>query len=175
MDARTTTALLLVALMSLAGCLGATEPAQEGTEVEEEAYSLNTTWIVAPEELPLGEEAVFVLGVQQEGSGSFIVEYAVLQSDFSPLEDLEWIETDVGYRLRFTPKNTGEHIVSISFTNTGSTSLEPAAPPPPPPPPLPPLPAWMWMIFAQSSNSSAQTREMSPLSVAVESASHAPL
>ena len=121
MDARTTTALLLVTLMSLAGCLGATEPAPEGTEVEVEAYSLNTTWIVAPEELQLGEEAVFVLGVQQEGPGAFTVEYTVLQSDFTPLEVLEWIETDVGYQLGFTPKNTGEHIVSISFVNTGST------------------------------------------------------
>ncbi|DAC55918.1 MAG TPA: hypothetical protein D7I11_02140, partial [Candidatus Poseidoniales archaeon] len=128
MDARTTTALLLVTLMSLAGCLGATEPALEGAEVEEEAYSLSTTWILAPEQLQLGEEAVFVLGVQQEGSGAFTVEYTVLQSDFSPLEDLEWIENDAGYQLGFTPRNTGEHIVSISFTNTGSTSLEPAAP-----------------------------------------------
>lgn len=128
MDARTTTALLLVTLMSLAGCLGATEPAPERTEVEEETYSLNTTWIVAPGEVQLGEQAVFVLGLQQEGSGTFTVEYKVLQSDFSPLGDLEWTENDAGYQLGFTPKETGEHIVSITFTNTGSTSMEPAEP-----------------------------------------------
>ena len=82
MDRKSITAVMLMLLMCLAGCLGATEPATEITETPQEAYSLKTTWVVAPSEIQLGEQAVFMLGVQQEGPGAFTVDYTVLQADF---------------------------------------------------------------------------------------------
>ena len=129
MDRKSITAVMLMLLMCLAGCLGATEPATEITEAPTEAYSLKTTWVVAPSEIQLGEQAVFMLGVQQEGTGTFTVDYTVLQADFSPLEALDWSENEAGYQLGFTPEITGEHIVSIVITNAGITALEPAMAP----------------------------------------------
>ena len=129
MDRKSITAVMLMLLMCLAGCLGATEPATEITETPQEAYSLKTTWVVAPSEIQLGEQAVFMLGVQQEGPGAFTVDYTVLQADFSPLDALDWSENEAGYQLGFTPQITGEHIVSIVITNAGTTALEPPVAP----------------------------------------------
>ena len=48
MEARRVSALFLVAVMALAGCLGATEPAPDIEEEAPDSYELKTTWIVAP-------------------------------------------------------------------------------------------------------------------------------
>ena len=67
MQVRQFSALFLVSLMMLAGCLGTTEPAPDTEEPQASVYSLKTTWLVSPSEIVMGEEAVFSLGIQQEG------------------------------------------------------------------------------------------------------------
>ena len=125
MEARRVSALFLVAVMALAGCLGATEPAPDIEEEAPDSYELKTTWIVAPTTIQLGEEASFTLGIQQIGEGEWTVGYEVLRPDFSPVEDVQWVENDVGLELAFTPTLTGEHVISITIVNAGTSTLMP--------------------------------------------------
>ena len=125
MEARRVSALFLVAVMALAGCLGATEPAPDIEEEAPDSYELKTTWIVAPTTVQLGEEASFTLGIQQIGQGEWTVGYEVLRPDFSPVEDVQWVENDVGLELAFTPTLTGEHVISITIVNAGTSTLMP--------------------------------------------------
>ena len=125
MQARQCSALFLVAVMALAGCLGATEPAPEIEEPVPDTYELKTTWIAAPGEIQLGEVASFTLGVQQTGIGEWRMDYDVLQPDFTPVDAVQWTENDVGFVLVFTPSVVGEHIVSISIVNTGASTMDP--------------------------------------------------
>ena len=125
MEARRVSALFLVAVMALAGCLGATEPAPDIEEEATDSYELKTTWIVAPTTVQLGEEASFTLGIQQIGQGEWTVGYEVLRPDFSPVEDVQWVENDVGLELAFTPTLTGEHVISITIVNAGTSTLTP--------------------------------------------------
>ena len=125
MEARRVSALFLVAVMALAGCLGATEPAPDIEEEAPDSYELKTTWIFAPTTIQLGEEASFTLGIQQIGEGEWTVGYEVLRPDFSPVEDVRWVENDVGLELAFTPTLTGEHVISITIVNAGTSTLMP--------------------------------------------------
>ena len=125
MEARRVSALFLVAVMALAGCLGATEPAPDIEEEVPDSYELKTTWIVAPTTVQLGEEASFTLGIQQIGEGEWTVGYEVLRPDFSPVEDVQWVENDVGLELAFRPTLTGEHVISITIVNAGTSTLTP--------------------------------------------------
>ena len=125
MQPRQLSALFLVGVMALAGCLGATEPAPEVEEPEVQTYELKATWIASPEEIQLGEVATFTLGIQQEGTGEWTVGYEVLQPDFSPVSDVVWTENDVGFVLSFTPSVVGEHLISIAITNTGPQVMMP--------------------------------------------------
>ncbi len=129
MDTRRWSAFLLVAIMALAGCLGATEPAPETEEPTAKTYSLEPSWILAPTNAQLGEELTYVLGIQQEGEGDWTIEASVLQPNFSPLTSIGWTELDNGYQLKFTPLETGEHIVSIAVENVGETELVPSVQP----------------------------------------------
>ena len=125
MDTRRWSALILVAMMALAGCLGATEPLPEIEEPAVTTYSIEPTWILSPSDARLGEEVTYVLGIKQEGEGVWTIDATVLQPNFSPLADIEWTERDNGYQLKFTPIETGEHIISISIENDGETDLVP--------------------------------------------------
>ena len=125
MQPRQLSALFLVGVMALAGCLGATEPAPENEEPTVETYELKATWIASPEEIQLGEVATFTLGIQQEGTGEWTVGYEVLEPDFSPVSDVIWSENDVGFVLSFTPSVVGEHLISIAITNTGPQVMMP--------------------------------------------------
>lgn len=129
MDARRWSALILVSLMTLAGCMGATEPAPVEEEPAASTYSLNTNWILAPTEAQLGDELTYVLGITQEGTGEWSIEASVLQPNFSPVSERTWEQTDTGYQLKFTPVSTGEHIVSITIENTGDSQLNPSVQP----------------------------------------------
>lgn len=125
MDTRRWSALILVAMMALAGCLGATEPLPEIEEPAVTTYSIEPTWILSPSDARLGEEVTYVLGIKQEGEGVWTIDATVLQPNFSPLADIEWTERDNGYQLKFTPIETGEHIISITIENDGETDLVP--------------------------------------------------
>ena len=125
MDTRRWSALILVAIMALAGCLGATEPLPEIEEPTVSTYSLEPTWILSPSDAQLGEKITYVLGIKQEGEGEWTIAATVLQPNFSPLADIEWTEIDNGYQLKFTPTETGEHIISITIENDGETELVP--------------------------------------------------
>lgn len=125
MDTRRWSALILVAMMALAGCLGATEPLPEIEEPAVTTYSIEPTWILSPSDARLGEEVTYVLGIKQEGEGVWTIDATVLQPNFSPLADIEWTERDNGYQLKFTPIETGEHIISITIENDGETDLAP--------------------------------------------------
>ena len=126
MDTRRWSAVILVAIMALAGCLGATEPVPEVEEPTVKTYSLEPTWILSPTDAQLGEELTYVLGIAQEGEGTWAIDATVLQPNFSPLADLAWTEIDNGYQLKFTPRETGEHIISITIENDGETELAPS-------------------------------------------------
>ena len=125
MDTRRWSAFILVVIMALAGCLGATEPLPEVEEPTVTTYSLEPTWILSPSDARLGEEVTYVLGIKQEGEGVWTIDATVLQPNFSPLADIEWTEIDSGYQLKFTPIETGEHIISITIENDGETDLVP--------------------------------------------------
>ena len=129
MDARRISAVVLVALMALAGCLGGTEPAAEIEEPVVQTYSLQPSWVLSPTEAPLGDELTYVLAINQDGEGEWAVDASVLQPNFSPLVPIQWSEIDSGFQLKFTPETTGEHIVSITFQNVGESELTPSVKP----------------------------------------------
>ena len=129
MDTRRISAIVLVALMALAGCLGGTEPAAEIEEPVVQTYSLEPSWVLSPTEAPLGEELTYVLAINQVGEGDWSIDASVLQPNFSPLIPIEWSEIDSGFQLKFTPETTGEHIVSITFQNVGKSELTPSIKP----------------------------------------------
>ena len=114
-------ACFLVALMLLAGCLGATETAPESVGETTNTYALQTNLIGHPETIEVGNQAVYVLGVQQEGLGTWSVEPAVLMADFTPVEGLVGEKTDIGYTLKFTPTVVDQHIESLTVKKTGET------------------------------------------------------
>jgi len=126
MNPKRWSAVSLVLLMTFAGCLGATEPAKPLPEPTEETYRLEATMVVAPDETKLGEEATFVLRVDVLGEGVFESAVSVLDPSFSPVESFEWTEQSTGFQLSFTPSVIGQHIVSISFENTGETVMSPS-------------------------------------------------
>ena len=103
MGTKQLSACFLVALMLLGGCLGATETAPEPAEEATNTFALQTTLISHPETIEVGNQAVYVLGVQQEGLGTWSVESAVLMADLTPVDDLVGEKTDIGYTLKFTP------------------------------------------------------------------------
>ena len=82
MNPRKWSAMILVALMAMAGCLGGTEPATPPEDPVVETYSLTPTWVVSPEQIQLGEEAAFVLNIMQEGEGSWSAEPKVFTPSF---------------------------------------------------------------------------------------------
>ena len=129
MNTRQWTACCLITVMTLAGCLGGTESVNPIEEPTDESFSLTTTWILQPESIKLGEEVVYLVGITQKGVGTYAAEVTVLNPSFRPMESFGWTETAEGYQLKFTPTEVGEHIVSISLTNTGSTVLESPVPP----------------------------------------------
>jgi len=126
MNPKRWSAVSLVLLMTFAGCLGATEPAKPLPEPTEETYRLEATMVVAPDETKLGEEATFVLRVDVLGEGVFESTVSVLDPSFAPVESFEWTEQSTGFQLSFTPSVIGQHIVSISFENTGETVMSPS-------------------------------------------------
>ena len=129
MDLRKYSALFLVGLMALAGCLGGTESVPDIEEPTVSTYTLQPTWILSPTQIQLGEEVSYLLGIEQEGEGTWDVEVSVLQPNFSPLSSIDLKEHDQSYQLTFTPETTGEHIVSVTVVNTGTTDLVPTVEP----------------------------------------------
>ena len=125
MNPRKWSAMILVALMAMAGCLGGTEPATPPEDPVIETYSLTPTWVVSPEQIQLGEEAAFVLNIMQEGEGSWSAEPKVLTPSFEQLTEIQWTEQSSGYQLKFVPTTVGEHIVSVEFGNTGPNEMVP--------------------------------------------------
>lgn len=119
------TALCFVGLMLVSGCLGMSEPAPDIVEPVVETYSLEARWVNAPETMVLGEEAIYILNVDQQGAGTYLAEPSVLNPSFAPMTQVEWIEHSNGYQLSFVPDTVGDHIVSVRFSNTGSTVMAP--------------------------------------------------
>ena len=125
MNPKRWSAVSLVLLMTLAGCLGATEPAKPLPEPTQETYSLEATMVVAPDEMKLGEEATFVVRLEVLGEGSYQSKISVLDPSFGPVDAFKITEQSTGFQLSFTPTVLGQHIVSISFENIGETEMVP--------------------------------------------------
>ena len=125
MAAKQWTALFFVGIMAFAGCLGATEPAPEQPDDTPTTYSLDVSWTLAPETVQLGETVTYLLSVNQFGEGEYQPDVSVISPSFSRVELVEWTEQDNGYQLAFTPEIVGEFIVSVGFTNIGSSTMEP--------------------------------------------------
>ena len=73
MDTQRTLALMLVGLMAMAGCLGATEPEPVEAIEEPSAYTATVTWVNAPSTANVGEEVIVSYAVQQEGEGEWVL------------------------------------------------------------------------------------------------------
>ena len=118
------TAVLFVSMMAFAGCLGATEPPSTEEPEGPSTYSIAFTWVIQPLQLQLGEEAVYVYAVQQDGEGLFRSEISVVDPSFSPVP-VTVIEQATGDQVSFTPSSVGEHIVSVKLVNTGTSEMVP--------------------------------------------------
>ena len=119
------TAFFFVGIMAFAGCLGATEPAPEQPDTTPTTYTLEVSWALAPETIQLGETATYILNVNQNGEGDYQPEVSVIDPSFAKVASVEWTEQINGYQLAFTPDAVGEFIVSVGFTNVGTTILTP--------------------------------------------------
>jgi hypothetical protein len=118
------TAVLFVSMMAFAGCLGATEPPSTEEPEGPSTYSIAFTWVIQPLQLQLGEEAVYVYAVQQDGEGLFSSEISVVDPSFSPVP-VTVSEQATGDQFSFTPSSVGEHIVSVKLVNTGTSEMVP--------------------------------------------------
>ena len=118
------TAVLFVSMLAFAGCLGATEPPSTEEPEGPSTYSIAFTWVIQPLQLQLGEEAVYVYAVQQDGEGLFRSEISVVDPSFSPVP-VTVIEQATGDQVSFTPSSVGEHIVSVKLVNTGTSEMVP--------------------------------------------------
>ena len=118
------TAVLFVSMMAFAGCLGATEPPSTEEPEGPSTYSIAFTWVIQPLQLQLGEEAVYVYAVQQDGEGLFSSEISVVDPSFSPVP-VTVSEQGTGDQFSFTPSSVGEHIVSVKLVNTGTSEMVP--------------------------------------------------
>ena len=135
MDKRRVSAFFFVAIMLLAGCMSGSEPAPvEETVIE--SYSIEPSWELSPNAIQLGDKATFRISVAQEGQGDYSVAPTILLPSFATLNSFQWTpqlivdtqgasESIDAYQLSFTPTTVGEHIISISFWNSGTNELIP--------------------------------------------------
>ena len=124
MDKQRWTAMIFVGLMAFAGCLGNGNTVIEEGDPTVQTYTLSTIWVLQPQEVQLGEEAVYIFQVQQVGEGEFIPSISALDPNFSPMA-VDVSEQSNGYQFSFTPIVVGEHIVSVELKNSGITELKP--------------------------------------------------
>jgi len=125
MDKHRLSAVFFVTMMLLSGCLGGVEQEEIPEEVLPSTYELKVSWTLSPDSITMGEDAVFLLSVDQVGDGEFEIVPNVLLPSFTSLSELDWEKQDDGYKLSFLTEYVGDYIVQISFTNTGFNSMEP--------------------------------------------------
>ena len=115
------TAVVFVAMMALAGCLGATEPAEEDVSSDSTTFTIEAQWINAPSTIVVGEPVTFVYSIVQNGEGSVVATPRWIQPNFQDGVG-QWSPETSSFSI--VPLALGEHIVSISFANNGQTVLE---------------------------------------------------
>ena len=115
------TAVMFMAMMALAGCLGATDTEVEEPQTDLDTFSVEGRWVNAPSSTVVGQPVAFVFTAVQTGDGSYQASPRWVQPGFLDAEG-EWNPEASTFTI--TPVNVGEHIVSISFINTGNSLFE---------------------------------------------------
>ena len=110
-------AILLVALLGLAGCLGAVEP--ELVEEVEDPVSLETpllNWQTPVETIALDGTPI-VLQVSYQGDGWDLTP-SIITPEFKQVNAYGWSKTTSGFALEFLPAMLGNYTVSIGIEPT---------------------------------------------------------
>ena len=117
-------ALLLVALLGLAGCFGAVEP--EETEVIEEPVMLDepvVNWITPPATIELDGTPI-MLQMQFKGQG-WLLTPSIVTPTFDQVSAYGWSQTVQGYSLEFLPSMLGNYTVSVSIEPVDKDAIAP--------------------------------------------------
>ena len=115
------TAVLFVAMMAMAGCLGGADTVVEEPLEDPVEFVIEGRWVNAPVSVVVGEPVTFLFTVLQTGEGDYVATPRWVQPN---LQDGQGNWNPDTSTFSFTPQVTGEHIVSISFANTGRTSFQ---------------------------------------------------
>ena len=117
-------AILLVALLGFAGCLGAVEP--EVVEEIEEPVSLEApllNWQSPVETIGLDGTPI-ILQVTYQGEGWDLTP-SIATPEFKQVNAYGWSKTTTGYALEFLPAMLGNYTVSIAIEPTDADSIAP--------------------------------------------------
>ena len=117
-------AILLVALLGFAGCLGAVEP--EVVEEVEDPVSLETpllNWQTPVETIALDGTPI-VLQVSYQGDGWDLTP-SIITPEFKQVNAYGWSKTTSGFALEFLPAMLGNYTVSIGIEPTEPESIAP--------------------------------------------------
>lgn len=131
MEGRSLYAVLLVGLLVLSGCIGATETPTDSTpniNNAETIVSLNATWGVVPQDAVLDGTPIQLEVVIQNDGDNWKAFPTILTPDFTALGAYEWQETQRGYQLAFVPQNVGDYTVQIEFATTNDAEFALPAP-----------------------------------------------
>ena len=116
MDKHRLSAVFFVTMMLLSGCLAGVEQEEIPEEVLPSTYELKVSWTLSPETITMGEDAVFLLSVDQVGEGDFEIVPNVLLPSFTSLSEVDWEKQDGGYKLSFPTEYVGDYIVQVNDT-----------------------------------------------------------
>ena len=108
-------ALLLVALLGLAGCFGAVEP--EEPDVIEQPVMLEeplVEWMTPPSTIELDGTPV-ILQIKFQGQG-WALTPSIVTPTFDQVSAYGWSQTLQGYSLEFLPSILGNYTVSVSLS-----------------------------------------------------------
>ena len=124
MNRPVTTAVLLVALLGIAGCFGAVDPVEEEQINDPVVLEAPLIEWSAPIETIQLDGTPIVLQVRYSGEGWDLMP-SVLNPDYEALSAYGWSSSPIGYALEFIPSMLGTYTIAVGIEAVDSLALAP--------------------------------------------------